>query len=427
MLRRALAMSLVTCLLAGFLACGGGGEIIFVRGDAGAARDAGAPDGPSADANDPPRDSGVDAPLDALDARADGAGDAAMDGPAGPPEVRFIGRFDTTDPAGPRVAWPGAQIVARFSGTELKATFSDAPAEDQPSHWDVTVDGTVNPTPLALTPAAKTYTLATGLTPGAHVVELRKRTEAKAGVTQFLGFDYSGGALLAPPPARVRRIEFLGDSNANGYGIEGAGPACSYTPATQNERKSFGALAAAALGADHHNLAQSGVGVLLNYVRADPNVMEILYTRALPGTPGSTYDFTKFDPDVVWITLGGNDWAGEDPDAPAPLTMAQFQAKYSQLVALVRTKRPGAHLVCAVGASLSNDYPVGYNAYTNVKTAITNVVAARTTAGDTKIYTYEYARATAADRTACAYHFNAAKHASLATETVAFIKSKTGW
>ncbi len=425
MVRRALTGLFVTGLLVGFVACSGGDPSAAGLGDAGAAGDANPADAQPADTAAPQRDSGVDAPFDAP--ALDGAGDATADAGVSPPAVRFIGRFDTTDPAGPKVAWPGAQIVARFSGTEVKATLADAPNEYQPSHWDVTIDGTLAPTPLALTPASKTYTLATGLTPGVHVVELRKRTEAKAGVTQFFGFDYSGGVLLSPPPARLRRIEFLGDSNANGYGIEGAGPGCSFTPATQNEQKSFCALTAAALQADHHNLAQSGIGVFLNYVRTDPNVMEVVYTRALPNTPGSTYDFTRFEPDVVWITLGGNDWGGENPDLPAPLTMAQFQAKYAQLVALVRSKRPTAHLVCAVGASLSNDYPVGYNAYANVKTAIQNVVAARAAGGDTKIYAYEFARAVTADKTACAYHFNAAKHASLASETVAFLKSKTGW
>src|SRR4051812_18928582 len=63
----------------------------------------------------------------------DGAKDAAIDGDAtvdaevdaGPPVVRFVGRFDMTPAAGPKVAWPGAQIIARFSGTEVKATFSD--------------------------------------------------------------------------------------------------------------------------------------------------------------------------------------------------------------------------------------------------------------------------------------------------------------
>src|SRR5687767_91750 len=36
------------------------------------------------------------------------------------PSIRYVGRFDTSDPAGPKVAWPGARVIVRFSGTEVK-------------------------------------------------------------------------------------------------------------------------------------------------------------------------------------------------------------------------------------------------------------------------------------------------------------------
>ncbi|MBX3192298.1 MAG: hypothetical protein KF819_35235 [Labilithrix sp.] len=422
MARLVLTASFVTSVLFAFAACGGGDDPSPVdasdaaTGGEEATSDAGAlPDGAASDA-------AVDAPVDASD-----DGDAAAEVPA----VRFIGRFDTTDPAGPKVAWPGAQIVARFTGTEVKVTLAETAGgfPTDRSHWDVSIDGTIDPTPLALTLGQATYTLASGLGAGMHTVELYKRSEAKAGVTQFLGFEFPSGQLRPPPPARTRRIEFLGDSNANGYGIEGVAP-CDYTSATQNERKTFGALTAASLMADHHNLAYSGVGVSLNYVRTDPNVMEVVYDRALPDSAGNANDFTKFNPDVVWVTLGGNDWDGEDAANPTP--PANFQAKYADLVTVLRARRPNAHIVCAVGASLNDFYPQNmannYNAYTNAKNAITAVVNARVAGGDNKIYVYDYTpRAVPADRTGCHSHFNAAKHASLATETVAFIKSKTGW
>src|SRR5262245_6829609 len=47
----------------------------------------------------------------------------------GPPGVvhapLFVGRFDTSDAAGPKAAWPGTRILARFDGTAVSVTLSE--------------------------------------------------------------------------------------------------------------------------------------------------------------------------------------------------------------------------------------------------------------------------------------------------------------
>jgi lysophospholipase L1-like esterase len=311
----------------------------------------------------------------------------------------------------------------------VSATFVDTSTTGaEQARWDVTVDGTLQATPLALTQGQATYALASGLTPGVHTVELWRRTEAYVSSTQFRGFDFGGGTLVAPPPPKSRRIEFLGDSSMNGYGIEGAGPNCPFTAATQNEHLAYPALVAQDLDAEHHDISYSGKGVYWNYARAvDTQVFGLLYPRTLPDVTSSVWSFASWVPDVVWITLGGNDWDQPNPGDPAP-PVDQFQAKYDELVGVVRSKYPSAYVICAVATSLNDDYPVGYAAYTNVKTVLANVVAARAAAGDTRIYTYEFARANqATDLTGCDYHPNIAKHRAMANEVIAFVKTKTGW
>ncbi len=355
------------------------------------------------------------------------APDAAPD--AGPPAIRFVGRFDTSDPAGPIVQWPGARVVARFVGTDVSVKLADTSTTGaEHGEWDVIVDGALAASPLAMSAGTKTYALATGLAPGAHTIELWRRTEAYVSSTQLLGFDFGAGALLPPPPSPTRRIEFLGDSSMLGYGIEGAGPNCAFTAATENEHKAYPALVAIDLGADHHDIAYSGKGVYWNYARAaDDQVFGLLYPRTLPNDQPSTWDFTRFDPDVVWIALGGNDWDQPNAGDPPP-PYDQFVAKYDALVGAVRAKHPAAHVVCAVATSLNDDYPVGYNAYTNVKNALAQIVAARAAAGDAKIYTFEFTRAdVATDLTGCEYHPNPMKHRAMANEAIAFIRTKTGW
>jgi lysophospholipase L1-like esterase len=383
-------------------------------------------DAPGADAaND--AGAGGDAASDA-DAAGDAAVDATVDaGPPPTPVVSFIGRFDTTPAAGPKVGSPGASIVARFSGTEVKATFADEMVFGDlgPSRWEVFIDST-SAKILDINRAQTTYPLASGLPMGTHTVELVKLTEAQVGISQFMGFDFNGGTLLAPPAGKTRHIEFVGDSASNGYGIQGAGPNCPFSAATQNASKAYPALVAKALSADHHNLSASGRGLYWNFERADPAVSSVLYPRTLPFTMGSTWSFASYTPDVVWMTLGGNDYDQPAAGDPAP-PFASFQAKYDEMVALIRTKHPYAHIFCAVAPSLSDGYPVGYNAYTNVKTAASNVVLKYTGLGDAKIYYFEFTRSTNADVTGCDGHPNVTKHRAMADEAIVQIKAKTLW
>jgi lysophospholipase L1-like esterase len=402
--------------------------------------DSGAPgdDGSGGDgSNDPDALDGQTNPDGAKDAGDASTGDAAIDAPvdAGPPVVRFLGRFDMTPAAGPKVAYGGAQIIARFSGTEVKATFADEALFDPTygaNRWEVRIDG-ASKAVLQLDRTQPTkYTLATGLPAGPHTVELYKLTEGSVGTTQFQGFDFSGGTLLPPPLPKTRHMQFLGDSSSNGYGVEGVDP-CPFSAATQNERKSYPALIAQDLNADVHNLSSSGKGVYQNVYRPDTDVFAVIYQRAavatyVGGVLSPLWSYASYSPDVVWLTLGGNDYSGDQPPDPPPAGM--FQTKYNELVGTIRTQHPNAHIFCSVAPSLSDAFPAGYNAYTNVKTAMQAVVNARVAAADTKVYFFEFTRsnfAAGGDTTACGGHVNATKHRAMADEAKILIKAKTGW
>jgi lysophospholipase L1-like esterase len=425
-------LGVATALLLGVYACsssdGGGasdteeeGGIIAV-GEAGTNDDASSSGGSTdGSANDGSGDGALDAStLDATD-----AADAA---PA-VPEVVFVGRFDTSPALGPKVAYPSSEIIARFNGTEVKATFDDSIlfTDYGKSRWQVIVDA--QSSIISLERAPTTYLLATALAPGPHTVRLIKLTEPQVGTSQFLGFDFSGGVLLAPPPRPTRHFEFLGDSASNGFGIEGVYP-CSFSSTTENSEKAYPALVAKDLGGDQQNLSVSGKGLYQNNYRPDLDVYSLVYPRIIPFTDGSMWDFTKYTPDVVWMTLGGNDY--DDPDgnnmnAPDAPPFASFQAKYDEMVTLVRTKHPSAHIFCAVAPSLNDGYPAGYNAFTNVKTAASNVVTAKNGAGDAKVHYFEFTRSQGNDLTGCDGHPNVTKHRAMADEAIAFIKLKMMW
>jgi lysophospholipase L1-like esterase len=299
--------------------------------------------------------------------------------------------------------------------------------EEGPSRYDVLVDGQLASSPFVPNVGQGTYDLATGLAPDqSHVVELHRRTEAMVGITQILGFEFpNSGALLAPPAWPNRHIEFLGDSESTGYGVECTAASQAFTGATENERKAYPFITATKLNAESANISYSGKGLIRNEV-PNTQVFTPLYLQAIPMPGAPAWDFAV-EPDVVWITLGANDWEpGPNGDRPPP-DANEFKTKYGELVALVRSKYPDAQIVCAVQGMLNDDWPVGWNALTNVRTILQAVVNERHLASDLKVQYHELPRATESDLTGCDSHPNVAFHEKAAASVAAKLREITGW
>lgn len=327
------------------------------------------------------------------------------------PAVRFIGRFDTSDAAGPRFAWSGSGIVARFRGTSVGVRMTG----DQ--QYSVVLDGTLQP--LKLVTGANTTPVASGLPEGEHVVELYRRTEAMLGEAQFLGFDFGAGELLAPPPAPARRLEIIGDSITCGYGNEGADMNCGFSADTENHYLTYGALSARELGAELVTVAWSGKGVVCNYgddATSCRDPMPSYYDRALPDRAASVWNFASWQPDAVVINLGTNDFSTEqDPSE------GEFADAYATFLDHIRSKYADALILCTVGPLLTGEDLV------KARRAIADAVATRNTAGDARVKTFELATTDSADGYGCDWHPSLATHRKMSTALTAKLKAELGW
>lgn len=368
---------------------------------------------------------------------AAGSGTPKPEAPApSVPEVQLIGRFDTRDGAGPRCAWPGCRIVARFQGTRVSVKMREQlePWMDGgPSEWDVAVDGEwQQKLVMSVSGLAQDYVIKDGLADAPHVVELYKRSEAQNGTTQFLGYDFGGGKLL-PPPARLnRRIEIIGDSVASGYGVEGVGfggncPGASYAAKYENFHRSLGALVGEGLGAEVAGTVFAGKGIAKNVWTADKETMPVLFPRALPGDATSSWDFTKFVTDAVVIMLGGNDFAIGQPVDEGPASAAEFTTAYGTFTVALRQRYPNAHLFLTVAPPLTDLDPPGTNTRSNVVAAVKSVASQRNAAGDAKVHAFEPKPGDDSEQTGCEGHGNPQFHQRVATELAAQIKAKVGW
>jgi lysophospholipase L1-like esterase len=206
----------------------------------------------------------------------------------------------------------------------------------------------------------------------------------------------------------------IGDSISCGYGNEGADQNCGFTPDTENHYATYGAIAARNLQAELITVAWSGKGVIFNYGtdRVDP--LPALYDRALPEDASSVWDFSKWQPDVVVINLGTNDFSTDgDPSE------ADFSSAYRALLEDVRQKYPNAWIICLVPTLL------GGADLTTAESYITRVVNALSSAGDARlqVHALEFQQT----GLGCDWHPSIATHASMGQALTEKLKSVLGW
>lgn len=327
---------------------------------------------------------------------------------ANDPNIRYVGRFDDSDPAGPRCAWSNSTAIVRFKGSALQARLSDS-GENQ---WQIVVDG--KPTTLLKTKGKSgTYTLATGLADGEHSIELVRRTEAFVGPAQILGFQLSSGGTLLPVPTARRRIEIIGDSISCGYGNEGKDEKEHFSPNTQNAYMTYGAIAARELGAEYVCVAWSGRKMWPD------NTIPAIYDRTLPQDSQSRWDFTKWIPNVVVINLATNDFGAKIPEEKG------WTEAYEAFLARVRHNYPNAEIYVASGSMMGDGGPT--KPLTTLKRFLAKIVADRKAAGDAKVHEIDFAMQDRKDGLGSDWHPSVKTHEIMAKKLVETLGQDLGW
>jgi len=338
------------------------------------------------------------------------------------PVVQLIGRFDTSDAAGPKASWPGARIITRFRGTAVSVTFSEYAAdwmEGAPSYWEARIDGGP-PNVLAMIADLQphVFDLAQDLAPGDHIVELYKRSEMQTGVTQFLGFDLHGGLALRAPPRKARHIEAMADSYGTGYGIEQLNaPDLKCLPVDhaghwQNFRLAWPEVLAARFDAETEGTVYSGKGLKRGIWPTDTDGLVEYYNRSNPNPELANnpplFDLSSWVPDVIVLAQGTVDNG-----------MGDFYGVYRDFVVnQLRARAPNAHIFLVVPGRVAREKFIA---------TVNGVAAERAAAGDAKVYPVIPREEEPEEMTACGYHGSPAYHQRVAKEIGDVVAAKTGW
>lgn len=323
-------------------------------------------------------------------------------------EYRPLGRHVLTDAGHLQFAWPASGVEVRFEGASLKVDLEDTGS----NIVDITIDGKTEM--LHLRKGVHEYVLLDEDAPKEHIVTITRRSEVfDFGMTSLVSVHTDGTFLNASE--RARKIMVLGDSISVGFGAEGADQDCEYTPETGAPLRTYAKLSADAFNADIHVNAVSGRGVVRNYDDSEEPLMPYLYNKALPDH-GPDWDHSVYQPDVILINLGTNDYSQGDPGE-------RFYDAYVKLLSDMRTHHPKAQIYAAYSPMgiMDGERPVSAVNYTQ------RALETRRKAGDDKVGYIYLPQAESGHVYGCSFHPGLDSHKAMADVFIARIGEDMGW
>ena len=343
-----------------------------------------------------------------LAGRADGQ--AASSGKffaADNPAIQYTGRVDFTDVRKPRFWAPGVYLTVRFQGPACEVDITDEVLNGTSHNYiEIVVDGVLSR--RQLTGKTNTLVVAQGLPDTPHVLTICKNTEALIGYLEFTGLRCA--KLLTPPVRPARRIEFIGNSITCGMGADMAAIACDQGQwyDQHNAYLAYGPRTARALGAEWQLTAESGIG-LIHSCCNKPNLMPQEFGTIDLRVGGKAWDFRRYQPDVVTISLGQNDGVQDS---------VQFCGAYVAFLKTLRAAYPRARLLCLTSPMANARLTAVLRRY------LTGVVVASRADGEANVDSFFFARSY---NGGCGAHPSLAEQELIAGELTAYLRRALGW
>lgn len=202
----------------------------------------------------------------------------------------------------------------------------------------------------------KTVAVPLGDKQEAVTVRLVKISECKHSIMGVRSVQTDG--IMQPVARKTLKLECIGDSITNGYGVDGD-LTQQFTTATEDAGKAWALLTGEKLNADVQLVTYSGFGILSGWTETDEKNTDRLvppyyektgmYDYPLPDgrmLQDIPWDFDSFRPDVIVMLLGTNDlsYVKDNPERKA-----MFIPEYVDFLKMIRRNNPGACILCTLG------------------------------------------------------------------------------
>ena len=330
------------------------------------------------------------------------------------PQIQYTGRVSFAHKDVASFNYPGTTINARFQGSSLKMI-----CRPMTGYFMAQVDG-AEPFKVGFNAERDSVvTLATALPKGEHQVKLMYVIEGLFRTPEFHGFVLDKGcSLVEASPLPERKIEFIGNSITCGYGVESIKDSDPFEDETENHWLTYANIVSDSLHAQHTSISRSGIGVYRNYngpKGGSADNMPWQYEYTLFNKHDEKWDFAKYQPQLVCINLGTNDFSTNNYDA------ALYEKNYRMFLATVRSKYPMAKIVLLTGPML------GEKENRIQQEILNHICKDANKRGDKKVYRFDFSFQTGDLGYGASWHPSKLQHQKMAGELLPFLRKIMNW
>jgi hypothetical protein len=213
--------------------------------------------------------------------------------------------------------------------------------------------------------APQSFPITVTSTKKVHTLTVYKGTEATMGNVVFLG---TTAKLTTISSKKKKKIEFIGDSITSGAANDPSEIPCNQGEYFDHHNGFFayGPVLSRDIKVDYLLSSVSGIGIYRNWndenpeLAIMPSVYENLYLTQDLSKP--KYDFA-FQPDIISIALGTNDFSGGDGKKERlPFNAEKYVSNYVNFIKMLYKHNPNAQIVITNSPMVNGDRAVVFEA-----------------------------------------------------------------
>ncbi|MBB4801436.1 lysophospholipase L1-like esterase [Flavobacterium nitrogenifigens] len=310
-----------------------------------------------------------------------------------------------------------SSVAFNFTGNECSISLQSVDAYEHHNYVQLVLDGKSIGKIKVEKGAVQSFPVKVTSNKKEHQLEIYKNTEAQSGNILFAG---TTAKLIPISFKKKKKIEFIGDSITCGAASDPSDVPCDKGEYMDhhNGYYAYGPTLSREIGVDYLMSCVSGIGMYRNWNDEHkdeaimPDVYQNLYLTKDASKP--KYDFA-FQPDIISIALGTNDFSGGDGKKERlPFNAEKYVSNYIDFIKMLYTHNPKAQIVITNSPMVGGDRAIIFEECLNkVKNAFADDKAHKT------IQIFKFKPMTP---NGCSGHPDVADHKVLANEYAPFLK-----